>query len=297
LKAQILRKASIPEIESASGMEVIRGMIYIVANNSTELICLDPYLNIKYRLALTNETKLPEQPGNELTAMCSFEINNFSHLLILPPGSISGADKACLIKLPTPYNRRHLVRKRELEEFYNLLRINDSITSTRELSIRCVTAGNDFIALFNPGQSHNSVMYFYKEEFIEFIQGDTESVPFPLAMTFELPRQLSPSGISVFDDKLFWSAFHTRQHASFDQSCIGWKPLRSFERIRGMMSIPVEEESHLCQPEDPDAGPYMGHISSICVTDQPEANVYSALALGRHSSGKTELLLMDVYIY
>lgn len=270
-------------------------MIYIIANNSTELICLDPYLNIKHRIALTSETTYsPEQPGNTLTAMCSFEINSFPHLLILPQGNTAGENRAWLIKLPTPYNRKHLVRQKDLKEFYSLLRLHDTITSTRQLSITCVAAGNDFIALFNQGQYHDTVLYFYKEEFIEFIQGDTESVPFPLTMSFELPQQLSPSGICSFDDRLFWSAFHSRQEAFSGQSHIGWRHTRSFERIRGMMSIPVVEEDRSCILADSDTNPYEGLLSSVCVTDQPETTVYSALGIGRNSSGVSELLLIDI---
>ena len=295
MKAQILRKAPLPEIESVSGMEVIRGMIYIIANNSSELICLDPYLTIKYRIALSDKTILKNPDGNELTAICSFEINTFPHLLILPKDTISGNSNAFLIKLPTPYNRKHLVRQKDLKEFYGLLRLNETVTSTRELSITGIVSGNDFIALFNQGQDHDCVMYFYKEEFIEFIQGDTESVPFPLNMIFELPVQLNPSGISVFDDKLFWSACDSRSQTSSDQNHIGWKPTRSFERVRGMMSIPVEEESHHCLLTDSDTEIYKGLLSSVCITDQPEPNVYSALALGKNMLGEPELLLIDIY--
>ena len=288
LKATILRKAPLPEIPAASTLEIIRGMIYIVNHSEALLYYLDPYLSVKQRISLHDGIYSTTDP--DLSACCHFDINNFPHLLLLSTGGGPYQDTGWLIKLPTPYNRRHLVRQRNLKEFYDLIRTPDIIGPNREIAIREVVSGSDFIALFSQSGREIAALYFYKEEFIEFIQGDMESVPFPLSGSFELPDQLVATSVSAFEDKLFWSANKPGKNENF----IGWQNIHNFERLRGMTSTPFRSEQRYGVLTDLDGDPYKGAIHALRVSDQPEADIYPALALGAGPSGEPELLLIDL---
>jgi hypothetical protein len=310
MKATLLKRASLEGIPSASGLEYISGFIYIVSDDSPHLFCLDPYLNLKSKVKLYEPEKIedgriPKKHKRDLEAITPLRINGYPHLLILGSGSKSPErDRAWLVKLPTNYNRKHLVWEKDLSEFYNFIRSTGDIVNEGKLNIEGAATGSDFLVLYNRGnkKGKNSALYFHLEEFTEFIQGHTEGVPFPVIHTFDMTLEsgLEPgfSGAVVFDDKLFYTASledtaDAYEDGAVGHSFIGYKNVQPFTSLRGSFEIPVQSAGAICPVMD-NGVEFTGKIESVVITEKTESGSYIALAVTDNDTGISELLMIEI---
>lgn len=307
MKVTILKKALLPEIPSASGIEVINGIIYIIGDDSPYLFKLNQNLEILDRIKLyepaeLKEGKIPKPFKADLECMSVVSINNYPHLLILGSGSKSPQrDIAFLVKLPTNYNKKHLVFQVRVKDLYDLLRANEEIVAEGELNLEGAATGKENFILFNrmSGGSKNAALYFKLEEFIEYAQGHTEMTPFPTVYPYQLPAINNiPSGFSggcIFDDKVFFTASVENTPNAIDDgevlgSYIGWmkqedlynKELGKIYKAHGITLL--EENS----------SPYKGKVESITILEK-DAETYIALAVtDNDDAGPSELLMLEI---
>lgn len=290
-------------------MEIIDGMIYIVGDDSPFLFCLDPYLNQKAKVELyfpdkMEEGRIPKKKKADLESICKFKINGYWHLLLIGSGSKgSERDTAFLVKLPTPYNRKHIVWEKDLTEFYNFLRSHDEIVSNGKLNLEGSATSKDFLVLYNRGNKNgnNAALYFELNEFVEFIQGHTEGVPFPHVSTFNLPDYNSVnagfSGACIFEDKLFFTASVEDTVDAYEDgpvSCsyLGWKEVFPFDTIRGNFKDPGSDIKDTCLIMK-DEKPFVGKVESVSVYEKDQ-DKYIALAVTDSDDGYSEILMIEI---
>src|SRR4051794_39139698 len=137
MKVTIIKKAILENLPSASGMEVINGIIYIVGDNSPYLYKLDHDLKVLEKIELfkaeLKDGVIPKPVKPDLESMAKLSINNYPHILMMGSGSKSPyRDVAYLVKLPTNYNRKHIITQINVADLYNLLRSNDEIMNGGE---------------------------------------------------------------------------------------------------------------------------------------------------------------------
>ncbi|HXA01479.1 MAG TPA: hypothetical protein VNW99_05785, partial [Cytophagaceae bacterium] len=307
MKATIIKKAILEDLPSASGMEVINGIIYIVGDNSPYLYKLDHSLKVLEKIELfKSELKdgvIPKAVKPDLECMARLSINNYPHILMMGSGSKSPyRDVACLVKLPTNYNRKHVITNISVADLYNLLRSNHEIINGGELNLEGAAVSQENLILFNRSSSgsKNVALYFNLEEFVEYLQGHTEMTPFPVILDYDLPSisnvRSGFSGADVFDDKLFFtSAVENTTNAIDDGevfgSFIGWMPVSKVANTKGSVrnKNSIQDTVQLMF----DGKPYIGKVESISVYEK-DAEKYIALAVTDSDGGDSEILMLEI---
>jgi hypothetical protein len=307
MKATIIKKAILENLPSASGMEVINGIIYIVGDNSPYLYKLDHDLKVLEKIELfkaeLKDGVIPKPVKPDLESMAKLFINNYPHILMMGSGSKSPyRDVAYLVKLPTNYNRKHVITQINVADLYNLLRSNDEIMNGGELNLEGATASKDNFILFNRSSSNskNVALYFNLEEFIEYLQGHTEMTPFPLIRDHDLPSinnvRAGFSGADVFDDKIFFTLAVENTTNAIDDgevfgSFVGWMPASKVDNMKG--SVRNENSIRSTVQLMYDGKPYIGKVESIAVYEK-EAEKYIALAVTDSDGGDSEILMLEL---
>lgn len=299
MKLHIERRTTLSDITSLSGVVCWQGLIYLIGDDSTTLYKLKDNLEIHTRVTLFGEQdqRLAKKDKSDLEAMSFLSINGYPHLLLMGSGSVTPQrDVAFLVKLPTAYNRKHLVWRISLVEFYRLLRSNEMIT-TNELNIEGLSVGPRFTWLANRGNqsgAQNTALLFDSLEFIEFIQGHTEGVPFPQVLPLELPFiNNAPAyftGLDEYDQQLFFTASAEDSPNAYEDGKVSGSMIGVLELKENMdrtRSKKITLKDYASLPEE-------GlKIESLSVFEG-EKGKYRALAVTDSDGGPSELLLLEI---
>jgi hypothetical protein len=296
---------------SASGVEVVDGIIYILSDDASILYKVKHDLSIIERIVLYSSSNgvsehIPKPDKADLEAMAQFSINGYKHLLLMGSGSKSPQrDKGFLVKLPTNYNRKHIVWEVKLSSFYQFLRSHEDITTNQEINLEGLAFGNEKVYLLNrgnPSGSQDVALSFDKAEFIEFIQGHTEGVPFPAVHKISLPVlsgiKTGFTGADFFDNRFWFTCSAEDTENAYDDGAVVGSKVGVLEiektdngrfveeRIRLGRYVPIFENNEL----------YKGKIESISVYEKDSQNVYAAISVTDSDGGASELLLLDIAI-
>src|SRR6478609_5384969 len=174
MKVNILRKANLPNIPSASGCEVVEGIIYIIGDDSANLYKLDHGLKLLETIPLFESPvaegeRIPKKIKPDFECFTTLKINGNDYLLVLGSGSKSTRNKGYLVKLPTRFNKKHVVTEVDLTRLYNFLSANPDITGNGgELNLEAAAADAEHMILFNRANTvgQNTALIFSLEEFI-----------------------------------------------------------------------------------------------------------------------------------
>ncbi|MGN6647618.1 MAG: DUF6929 family protein [Cytophaga sp.] len=309
MNISILKHVHLTTIPSASAVEVVNGNIYIVGDDCCFLYAL------KYDLTVLAKVPLYTAPESDLTGnrilkkkkadlecITKLNINGYPHLLILGSGSKSPRrDVAFLVKLPTPYNRKHLVWEISLVKWYSFLRMNEEVTgSSGVLNFEAAASTDEYLYLFN--RENNAILRFDLPEFIEFIQGHTEGVPFPTIITAELPEiggiRSGFSGADYFDEKLFFTAAAENTSNAIDDgeimgSAVGLLSFAGEEKTRGKLAAGFTGEisafTVIAAIQD-----RLLKIESISVYEKENDNTYIAVAVSDDDLGGSDILMLQL---
>ncbi|WP_299253746.1 hypothetical protein [uncultured Cytophaga sp.] len=311
MKISVLKHVHLTTIPSASAVEVVNGNIYIVGDDSNFLYVL------KYDLSLLAEVPLyqakPEDiEGNriakhkkaDLECITKLTINGYAHLLILGSGAESPRrDVAFLVKLPTPYNKKHLVWEVSLVKWYSFLRMNDAVTGpSGVLNFEAAASTDAHLYIFN--RENNATLRFDMPEFIEFIQGHTDGIPFPTVIQSELPEikgvRAGISGADYFDNTFFFTAAAEDTPNAIDDgeimgSAIGILTFEGEEKARGKITdgfmgtvsnftlIPEIENRAL-------------KVESVSVYEKENDTTYIAIAVSDDDKGGSDILMLQLEV-
>jgi hypothetical protein len=308
MKVTIIKKAILEDIPSASGMEIIDGIIYIIGDNSPYLFILDQSLSLinKVELYKSDTGIIPKATKPDLECMAKLSINNYKHLLIMGSGSKSPyRDVAILVKLPTNYNRKHMVTLIQMGGLYDLLRSNEEIIGSGQLNLEGAATSEENLILFNrsSGGSNNVSLYFKLEEFIEYLQSHTEMTPFPSVYQNEVPAINNiPGGFSgadVFEEKIFFTSTVENTPNAIDDgevlgSFVGWMKVNEGGNLKGFKKEPNKIMDCIQVMEN--GKPYLGKIESISVYEKDSENKYIALAVTDSDGAESEILMLEIEI-
>lgn len=313
MKASIIKKAVLKDIPSASGMEIVKGMVYVVGDDSPYLYGLDHDLQMKHKVLLyepeeiEGDGRIPKKKKADLECMAYFTINGYVHILVFGSGSKSPArDVAYLIKLPTPYSKKHIVWERDLTDWYDLLRSHPDVAGEGKMNLEGATCTDDAFILFNRGNKKgvNSALVFHLEEFIEFIQGHTEMLPFPSVAPYDLPEVNGVasgfSGATVYGDKLFFTgAVEDVDDPYLDgpvsESLCGWKKVLPFNVSKGVSAEILSHIQDTCVITFEDK-PYKSKVESIAIHEQDGDNTFIALAVTDTDGDESEILMLEIIL-
>lgn len=309
MQLSILKHVHLTTIPSASAVEVINGNIYIVGDDSCFLYVLKYDLTVLAEVPLY-KTKDDHLVGNrilkkkkaDLECITKLTINGYPHLLILGSGSKSPRrDIAFLVKLPTPYNRKHMVWEISLVKWYAFLRMNEAVTGdSGVLNFEAAATTDDHLYIFN--RENNATLRFDLPEFIEFIQGHTDSVPFPTVIPTELPDidgvRLGFSGADYFDQKLFFTAAAENTSNAIDDgeikgSAVGIVNFNGEEKTRGKLTDGFTGEISQFALIPKIDGRLL-KIESISIYEKENDNAYIAIAVSDDDLGGSDILMLQL---
>lgn len=309
MKISIVRKATLEGVASASAVEVVDGIIYILSDDSSCLYKIKHDLTILekivlYKTSAEDREHIPKPEKADLECMGQLSINGYKHLLILGSGSVSPQrEKGFLIKLPTNYNRKHLVWEINVKSLYNLLRSHDEVSADERINLEGLAFGEENVYILNRGNgtgSYNVVLSFNKVEFIEYIQGHTEGVPFPSVRKVDLPEikgiKSGFTGADFFDQQFWITCSAEDTPNAYDDgevkgSMMGILEItheytgRFMEEVIRMKTIAAFEEND---------GIFSSKIESVSVYEKDQTGAYTALAVTDNDGKPSELLLLDI---
>ncbi len=309
MKITVVKKALLETIASASGLEVVDGIIYILSDDSSCLYKIKHDLTLLEKIVLYNSTAenpehIPKPDKVDLECMGQFSINGYNHLVLIGSGSKSPErDRAFLIKLPTNYNRKHIVWEKSVSSLYALLRNHDEITSDGTLNIEGLAFGKDNVYLLNrgnPSGSKNVVLSFNKAEFVEYIQGHTEGVPFPSIHPIHLPKlsgiNVGFSGADFFDANFWFTCTAEDSPNAYDDGAIkgSMMGLLTIEQVGNGRFLEERIQLKEITPFLLEQELFLGKIESISVYEKDSEGVYTALAVTDNDGKPSELLLLDI---
>jgi len=309
MKISVLKHVHLTTIPSASAVEVINGNIYVVGDDSSFLYVLKYDLTLLAKVPLYTAkaehiigNRILKKEKADLECITKLVINGYPHLLILGSGSKSPRrDVAFLVKLPTPYNRNHLVWEISLVKWYSFLRMNEDVTGpSGVLNFEAAASTEEHVYIFN--RENNATLRFDLPEFIEFIQGHTEGVPFPTIITSKLPAienvRAGYSGADYFDNKLFFTAAAEDTTNAIDDgeimgSAVGILSFDGEEKTRGKITNgftgSISEFTLI-----PKINNLPLKIESISVYEKENDSTYIAIAVSDDDKGGSDILMLQL---
>lgn len=309
MKASIIKKAIFDNLPSASGVEIIDGIIYVVGDDSPYLYCMDHSLKILDKIELFAsddfETgRIPKKIKPDLECITPIEINGKKHLLLFGSGSAENRDKGFLVKLPTKYNKKHIVQAVSFTGLYQLLKSNPDVVGDSILNLEAAATTDSHLILFNRANKsgNNSVLYFDLEEFTVYLTENNDLIPFPKIYNYILPEiggvPSGFSGASVMDNKLFFTAAAEDTDdpvadGAVTGSLIGWMDILTVDNIRGGNPEALSSIKGFAVIEE-NGKTYKGKVESISLFEKESNNEYIAIAVTDNDMGGSEILMVDI---
>lgn len=312
LKAVVVKKAVLDNIPSASGIEIVNGIIYIIGDDSPYLYCLDHNLRLLEKVELFSsidfeEGRIPKTKKADLECMTSLRINNNDYLLILGSGSGENRNNGYLVKCPTKYNKKYIVQEINFKDLNNFLALNPEIVGNGPLNLEAAACDESHFLLFNRGTKTgtNVVLDFNYEEWIVFLTENSELIPFPKIIPIELPKlNHIPSGLSgatVFDNILFFTASVEDTNNAIEDgaiigSYVGYSTMPHADSfLKGNNdNAPFKVEGIAIVEEK--GNNYLGKIESLSIYLKEGEDLFVALAVTDDDKGGSELVMIEIYL-
>jgi hypothetical protein len=311
MKATVIKRAILDNLPSASGVEIIEGIIYVMGDDSPFLYCLDHSLKILEQIELFpsddfSTGRISKKIKPDLECITPLVINNNKYLLLMGSGSAENRDKGFLVKLPTKYNKKHVVTPVSFKGLYDLLRSNPDVVGNSILNLEAAATTDQHVVLFNRANKagQNAVMYFNLEEFIVYLTENNELIPFPSIYHFELPSiegvPAGFSGASVMGDKLFFTAAcedtdDPVADGKVTGSMIGWLEVQVVDPLRGGNKIPLSSVKEVATIME-EGKVYEGKVESISLHEKDSDKEYIAIAVTDNDLGGSEILMVEILL-
>lgn len=309
MKATIIKRAPLENLPSASGVEIIDGVIYIIGDDTPYMYVLDHSLKLLEKVTLFDsedfETgRIPKKIKPDLECMTTLTIHGNKYILAMGSGSKENRDKGFLIKLPTRYNKKYIVQPFSFTRLYNLLRSNPDIAGNGRLNLEAAAADGQHFILFNRANKsgNNVLLYFQLEEFIVYLTENPDLVPFPVIQNFDLPSiegvPAGFSGASFWEGKIFFTAAAEDTSDAVDDgevhgSLLGCMDIHTADYLRGGIMkdfcemkgcVPITEKDKI----------FKGKVESISLYEKDSETQFVALAITDDDKGGSELLMLEI---
>lgn len=309
MNVKVVKKAVLQGIPSASGVEIINGIIYVIGDDSASLFVLDHSLKLLSKVELyipekVVEGRIPKKLKADLECMTALKYNGNDYLLVMGSGSTDKRNKGFVVKLPTKFNKKYLVNEFDFSPLYNLLKSNRDLCTDGVLNIEGLATSEDQLVLLLRGNKagKNCILYFSLEEFLPFVIEDSGMVPFPTTVECDVPSIKNVpagfTGASVFDDKLFitCSAEDTSDpvlDGVVTGSMIGVRPLDKLNLLKGDRSV-FSGSTQFAEITDETGQLFPIKVESVSVYEKEEPSTYIAIAVTDDDAGGSEILMVEI---
>lgn len=293
---EIINKITLDNIPSASGIEVVEDIIYIIGDDSPFLYCLNFEFKVINKIELFKTEhfttgRIPKKLKYDFECMTKLEIQGKKHLLICGSGSNSNREKAYLVNIDDNYS----VLEISLSELFKVIKTDLSLVKNNVLNIEGLATNKDNIYFFD--REHNSIFYYHINPFIKYLIGETQEIPIYSFKKFELEGindiKSSFSGADIFNNKIFFtSSVEDTNDAISDGEVYGsFIGYIEFDKTESLESI-VKDSSVIMYNESL----FKGKVESISVYKEISKDEYLALSVTDDDKGGSELLELRIIL-
>ena len=292
MQLKLLNRKILPNIPSASGIELYNNKLYIIGDDSSWLYILDKNLNQIERIALLKKEKLSDQPIEknkkpDFEAMTFAKVKGEDILFVFGSGSKPKKRDKLIIVFP---EKQHAVIRFSLENLYNTLRKKE-IEEEYKLNIEAAAANSNNLYLFQRGNvsGRNLLFSFPLSDFADYVLNDEAKIPNYTVSSFILPEINSIrsgfSGASMLDDKkiLFSTSVEDTKNEIDDGAVLGSFIGILNPQTKEMDSKPIQEGTD----------PLPLKIESVCVI-QTQEKIHTLYAVTDSDGGDSELLEIEL---
>jgi hypothetical protein len=308
VQINIIKHALLENIPSGSGIELINGIIYIIGDDSEYLYGLNQELKVIHQVALfpcteKKDGRIPKPVKPDFENMVSFDINGYPHLFVAGSGSrLPQRGIGYLIKLPTSYNKKHLVWQKDLNALYHLITSHPDFSENMELNIESCFIAEEYFYFIN--RSGQELIRYPLAEMVEYLQNHSEATPFPEILLLEIApidgNAYTCSGACYFKGTIYVSASCEATDNAYDDgdiigSAVGYIALSDIP-TRGrdktpQQKIPVRD---LTTIKDKNGTLLKTKWESICLYEHDQDGTVAALAISDLDNGTSELFLLEM---
>lgn len=307
MQLNILKHETLSNIPSGSGIELVNGIIYIIGDDSEILFGLNHELRVIHQVELfkapeKKDGRIPKPLKTDFESMVSFDINGYPHLFVAGSGSVlPQRGMGYLVKLPTSYNKKHLVWEKDLNSLYRLITSHPDFESP-ELNIEASFVAKDHFYFIN--RAGQQLIRYPLPEMIEFLQGHTESTPFPEIFLLEIPTlnglTFACSGACYFNDTVYITASCEDTDNAYDDGEILGSAIGTFsidalpERGRDKITSNTIKVENMTPVLGNDGKSLISKWESICIYEQDKDGTLATLAVADPDNGTSELFLLEI---
>ncbi len=309
MKVEIIKRGTLAHIPSASGVEVVDGIIYVIGDDSKSLFALNHNLEILQKQELfeseyADHERIPKKIKPDLECMSHIKINGYDYILINGSGSKDNRDDGYLVKLPTKFNKKFFTQKIDFKPLYKLLRANEEIVNDGKLNLEATAYSDQFFILLNRAnkKGNNAALVFNTEEMQVFVAENHEMIPFPEVFTYQLPAiggvPTGFSGACLIDDKLFFTASAEDTEDAVEDgdvagSLVGWMQVNYQGKRKGNTQRSLSEIKATATITE-GGNVFLGKVESICIYEKDSDHKYIAIAVTDSDGGDSELLMLEI---
>jgi hypothetical protein len=172
---QLLERHTIDEVPSASGIEKIGNIYYLIGDNSPWLYQMSNSSTVLRKVLLTQQDELvdgviPKSNKHDFEAMCALKWNDKTALFLFGSGSKWPSRNTGICVFTSENNE---IKTYDLTDFYLQL-MDEAKIDEEELNIEAAATLDDKIYLFNRGK--NKLVSFKIEDFIAFLEKKKEKL-------------------------------------------------------------------------------------------------------------------------
>ncbi|WP_276498897.1 DUF6929 family protein [Pontibacter litorisediminis] len=303
LIATTSRQVFYEQLPSASGLEYVEGVFYVLGDDSPFLYQLDKDYKLVGRYPLFDTTgvingRIPKDVKPDLESMGTFTYGRDAMLLLMGSGASKARNKGYLVNLTDDMQ----VQELDLSRFYTFLKQVLRLEQDGQLNLEGLAMDNTYAYLLQrpAGGGPNTLLRFDADGFKNFILGKADIPPVAL-YHFKLPemRQLVAgfSGAYAVDGKLFFTASVEETHNAIEDgevhgSYVGLIDLRALPYAfdpATPLQVPV------AQLTNEDGTGYVGKAESLVVL-KGEGQQFKVVVVSDDDKGHSELLEVQLQL-
>ena len=287
MKLELLDFIELENYPSGSGIEFYDDKIYIVGDNSRDLLVMNKKWTKPTFINLfdTPDKKIPKSAKSDLEAMTLLSVDKKPHLLIIGSGSTDKRNKALLLNL-----KNNAKTWLDLTVFYNRIKA----AGITDLNIEGIAEVYDYLVLVNRGNITNPDNYLIITK-SDFWKNQEKAALQTIVIDFETVEASAHLGVSglTYSDKhedLFLTMSTEDTSNTTDDGKIGKSYLAVIENLyrkigREKGKIKVNQMIDLSAADKQ----FKGYkIESVCIQSQKDHSIKLQL-VADNDGGKTQL--------
>jgi hypothetical protein len=300
MHAHILEKKELKKLPSASGMELVGEIIYIIGDDSQYLYCVSIDGEIIGKTELFKSSagegeRIPKKEKPDLEALTSFKKDGKDFLLIFGSGSKPNREVCFLVEIGKPFKNTK-IEEISLKEFYASLRENDDITGGRKLNIEAAASTDELLILFQRGNKSgkNVLLYFSLKDFLAFLKDNSQPIPqseihqFDLPALKGIPTGFSGAGFLPNSETLIFTASAEDTESEIDDG-------KTIGSLLGILNINNDDSKsiHTAPIIWQNGDEYEGKVESVTVLKELKKGVWDVLAVTDDDQGGSDFLKIE----